>query len=286
MDPFTAGTTVAGAIHVAGQVKDTLLTARKEAVGINAYIKTGSLIDVGKLARVEPICLVDADVINLEYTPIIMQSLQSIFSGYYLQAISLTGNVGGISIASKLAPLNPNRDKSKEQGVINELTAQILIQDNENEKNYLKERIAKISGGIATIRVGGITPSEVEEKIARIDDSVCAVRSAKDGVVAGGGIALLSAYGNLSLDDVTSTSIQAPFLKIISNAGCKVSEATCADYPMGYDVKEYKEVNMFDAGIIDTVKGVKNALANAASASNNLLRTNFVMPFKRTENGK
>lgn len=209
-------------------------------------------------------------------------------SDYTGKENTFLGTCDRIEIKEKdsVITLNPDRDKSKEQGVINELTAQILIQDNENEKNYLKERIAKISGGIATIRVGGITPSEVEEKIARIDDSVCAVRSAKDGVAAGGGIALLSAYGNLNLDDVTSTSIQAPFLKIISNAGCKVSEATCADYPIGYDVKEYKEVNMFDAGIIDTVKGVKNALANAASASNNLLRTNFVMPFKRTNDGK
>lgn len=199
---------------------------------------------------------------------------------------ALMGTCANIVIGEKdsVVTLNPDRDKSKEQGVINELTAQILIQDNENEKNYLKERIAKISGGIATIRVGGITPSEVEEKIARVDDSVCAVRSAKDGVVAGGGIALLSANTELDLDNVTSEAIEAPLMKILSNAGINYFDG--AEYPNGYDVKEYKEVNMFEAGIIDTVKGVKNALSNAASASNNLLRTNFVMPFKRTENGK
>lgn len=182
--------------------------------------------------------------------------------------------------------LNPNRDKSKEQGVIGELTAQIKTHTNEHEKNYLKERIAKISGGISTIRVGGVTSSEVEERIARVDDSVCAVRSAKDGVVAGGGVALITAYTIGKLDNVTDLSIKAPFFKILENAGVKVNESKPLDYPMGYDVKEYKEVNMFDAGIIDTLKGVKSALKNAASASNNLLRTNFVMPFKRTNDGK
>ena len=210
-------------------------------------------------------------------------------SDYAGKEKSLMGTCDRIVIGEKdsVITLNPKRDKSKEQGVINEITAQILIQSNENEKNYLKERIAKISGGISTIRVGGVTPSEVEEKIARVDDSVCAVRSAKDGVVAGGGMALYNAILDLKLDLVSATSISSPLNKILSNAGidkAKFSLKGSAKYPQGYDVKEYKEVNMFDAGIIDTVKGVKNALINAASASNNLLRTNFVMPFKRQSN--
>lgn len=110
MDPFTAGTTVAGAIQLANQVRNTILTTRDNIDHASKYIKTNSLIDIGKLARVEPICVIDADVANLEYTTDVLQSLQSIFAGYYLQAIALTGNVGSISIAQKLAPLNPNRD--------------------------------------------------------------------------------------------------------------------------------------------------------------------------------
>lgn len=206
-------------------------------------------------------------------------------SDYAGKEKSFMGTCDRIVIGEKdsVITLNPNRDKSKEQGVINEITAQILIQSNENEKNYLKERIAKISGGIATIRVGGVTPSEVEEKIARVDDAVSAVRSAKDGVVAGGGVALFSANTKLDLDSVTDKAIDAPVMKILSNAGQSYFEGN--DYPIGYDVKEYKYVNMFDAGIIDTVKGIKTALQSSASASNNLLRTNFVMPFKRTTNG-
>lgn len=109
MDPITVGTT-AGAIQLANQVKNTLMTTRDNIDHASKYIKTNSLIDIGKLARVEPICVIDADVVNLEYTTDILQSLQSIFAGYYLQAIALTSNVGNVSVASKLAPLNPNRD--------------------------------------------------------------------------------------------------------------------------------------------------------------------------------
>lgn len=231
-------------------------------------------------------------------------------SDYAGKEKSYMGTCDRIVIGEKDAviTLNPNRDKSKEKGVISDLTAQIKTHTNENEKNYLKERIAKISGGISTIRVGGVTPSEVEEKIARVDDSVSAVRSAKDGVVAGGGMALLSASFKCCHDEVSYQSLKAPFLKILSNANFKMetkpyerdfidiifglnkNKETCVVkslpvYPMGYDVKEYKEVNMFDAGIIDTLRGVKSALKNSASASNNLLRTNFVMPFKRTNDG-
>ena len=143
--------------------------------------------------------------------------------------------------------------------------------------------MAKINGGIATILIGGYTPSEVEERIARYDDAVSAVKSAKEGVVAGGGVALASACFVLEgLDNVTVKSILAPMNKILSNANAVYS---FVEYPKGYDVKEYKEVNMFEVGIVDTLKGIKTALINASSASNNLLRCNYVMPYKRTQNG-
>ncbi len=102
MDPMTAAT---GAITIANQIyknRDSISSAAKS-------VTKSSLIDISKMARVEPICLVDADVVNLEYIVDIMQSLQSMFSGYYLQAIALTGNVGNINVSKILEPLNPNR---------------------------------------------------------------------------------------------------------------------------------------------------------------------------------
>ncbi len=195
------------------------------------------------------------------------------------------GNCDRIEIGKKDSVITPSKtlDKEKCQGKIKDLTAQIKLQTNEGERNYLRERIAKISGGISTIMVGGITPSEVEEKLARVDDAICAVRASKDGgVVAGGGTTLLSAYDTLQIDEVTKESIVAPFLKILSNAGINsFNPKKIKEYPIGYDVKDYKEVNMFDAGIMDTAKGIKNALINAVSASNNLLRTNNVVTLKR-----
>jgi chaperonin GroEL len=132
-----------------------------------------------------------------------------------------------------------------------------------------------------------------------VDDAICAVRASKDGgVVAGGGTALYYAMKTLSLDIVTRLSLNAPIKKILSNAGMTIIDSdqlhieainknsqNCtfkdACYPTGYDVKDYKIVNMFDSGILDTAKGVKNALINAASASNNLIRTNNAITLKR-----
>lgn len=110
MDPFTATTTVAGAIHLAGQIRDTAFSVHDNVSDVAKYIHTGSLVDISKMARVEPICIIDADVLNVEYITDVVQSMQSIFAGYYLQAIALTGNIGNVSIAQRLAPLNPNRE--------------------------------------------------------------------------------------------------------------------------------------------------------------------------------
>jgi len=172
-------------------------------------------------------------------------------------------------------------DESALKGKIADLTSQINLQDNEGEKNYLRERISKIAGGISTVMVGGVTSSEVEEKVARVDDAIHAVRASKDGgVVAGGGTALFYANSTLDLDMVTYKSLDAPIVKILSNASSD-GIFVGTEYPNGYDVKEYTHTNMFEAGILDTAKGIKNALINSVSASNNLLRTNNVVTLKR-----
>lgn len=197
------------------------------------------------------------------------------------------GECERIEIGKKESVITPSKtlDKEKCDGKIKDLTAQIKLQTNEGEKNYLRERIAKISGGISTIMVGGVTPSEVEEKVARVDDAICAVRASKDGgVVPGGGITLMSASLFLEIADECKNPIKAPFLKIMANAGINSYEMDTEFLlikDMGYDVKDYKVVNMFEAGILDTAKGIKNALINAVSASNNLLRTNNAITLKR-----
>lgn len=179
--------------------------------------------------------------------------------------------------------ITPTKNKYIQEivdGKINEIKEVIKTTKSQVEEKYLRERISKLVGGVSVIKVGSIIESELQEKIDRVDDAVCAVRSAKEeGVLAGGGVALLSAYSNLNLDDITSISIQYPFKKIISNAGLELVEI--ADYPNGYDVKEFKHVNMFDSGIVDSTKAIKHALINAIAASNTLLLTDSVLTNKR-----
>ena len=223
-------------------------------------------------------------------------------SDYKGKELSYVGNCTHIEIKEKdtVLTLDKNLKNSRVKGRIDELLEQIKNNTNIHDISYLKQRIAKINGGISTVMVGGYTTSEIEERIARYDDAIGAVNSARDGVVAGGGVALMNASRLLyKIDNVTKKSIIAPFNKILSNANTQVfidenhdkSEYSLTgriikhvkfpDYPIGYDVKEYKEVDMFESGIIDTLKGIKTALLNSASASNNLLRCNFVLPYKR-----
>jgi chaperonin GroEL len=145
----------------------------------------------------------------------------------------------------------------------------------------LRERISKLVGGVSVIKVGSIIESELKEKIARVDDSVSAVRSAKEeGVLAGGGVALLGA-SKLNIGEICKTVCKTPFNKLMENAGLKAIEYVIGEYPNGYDVKEYKTTNMFEAGIVDSTKAIKHALINAVSASNTMLMTNAVLTNKR-----
>ncbi len=109
MEAITAATGVAGVLHIASQVKSSLKNAHDAAKTGASYFKNGSLIDIAQVARVEPIMIVDADVMHVDFMPDLAQSMHAIFSGYYLQAVNLLGNIGGVSVASKLAPLNPSR---------------------------------------------------------------------------------------------------------------------------------------------------------------------------------
>ena len=183
--------------------------------------------------------------------------------------------------------ITPTKNKYIQEivdGKINEIKEVIKTTKSQVEEKYLRERIAKLVGGVSVIKVGSIIESELGEKIDRIDDAVCAVRSAKEeGVLAGGGVALYNALLKINvLDEVTKTSLLAPFNKIILNANASLKiDGKLFFYPLGYDVKEYKEVNMFDAGIVDSTKAIKHALINAVAASNTLLMTDNILTNKR-----
>jgi len=111
--------TVSGAIELASRVSNDLKAASKSSAAASKFLNNHSLVDVASVARVEPITMVDADVINVDCLSDLMQSLHSSFSGYYLQAVAMMGTIGEISVGQRLAPLNPNRSLGFEEMYLN-----------------------------------------------------------------------------------------------------------------------------------------------------------------------
>ena len=172
---------------------------------------------------------------------------------------------------------------------VNQIKAQIETTTSDYDKEKLQERLAKLAGGVAVLYVGAASEIEMKEKKDRVDDALAATRAAvEEGIVAGGGVALVRAKGVLSKlkgdnnDELTgiqiiSRAVEAPIRTIVANAGgegsvvvAKVSEGT-KDF--GYDAKNEKYVDMLKAGIIDPKKVTRIALENAASVAGMILTT-------------
>lgn len=177
------------------------------------------------------------------------------------------------------------------QSRIEELQKQIENSKQELDDTVLKERISKLVGGVAVIYVGGNSDVEVSEKKDRIDDALHATRAAvEEGIVAGGGTALLSflneprsrSYNRLNKDqkrgyNVLLKAIQVPLMQIAYNSGLDgrkvVRKVSSLGYPMGYNAKNNSYENMIHSGIIDPVKVTRVALESAVSVASLLLTT-------------
>ncbi len=175
-----------------------------------------------------------------------------------------------------------------------QIRRQIEDVSSDYDKEKLQERLAKLSGGVAVLRVGGSTEVEVKERKDRVDDALHATRAAvEEGIIAGGGTALLYATKALKglegeNDDQTvgieiiRRALQAPIRQIATNAGDegsvivgKLLEQKDTDY--GWDAQKGEFVNMVKAGIIDPVKVVRIALQDAASVSSLLITTEAII---------
>ncbi|MEP9377713.1 chaperonin GroEL [Aquabacter sp. CN5-332] len=183
-----------------------------------------------------------------------------------------------------------NGDKADIDARVAQIKAQIEETTSDYDREKLQERLAKLAGGVAVIRVGGSTEVEVKEKKDRVDDALHATRAAvEEGVLPGGGVALLRSIRVLAdvkvanADQKTGVeivrkAIQAPARQIAQNAGDdgsvvvgKVLEKS--DYSFGYDAQTGTYVDMVKAGIIDPAKVVRTALQDAASVSSLLITT-------------
>ncbi|WP_404319768.1 chaperonin GroEL [Malaciobacter canalis] len=174
------------------------------------------------------------------------------------------------------------------QSRVGQIKNEIANTTSDYDKEKLQERLAKLSGGVAVIKVGAATETEMKEKKDRVDDALSATRAAvEEGIVIGGGAALIKAAAKVSLQlegdeqigaDIVLRAISAPLKQIATNAGFDagvvVNEVKKSDSDnYGFDAATGKYVDMFEAGIVDPAKVERVAMQNAVSVASLLLTT-------------
>jgi chaperonin GroEL len=185
------------------------------------------------------------------------------------------------------------------QGRISLIKNQIDSTSSDYDREKLQERLAKLAGGVAVIKVGAATEVEMKEKKARVEDALHATRAAaEEGIVAGGGVTLvraISVLDDLKLDshdeqvgvNVVRRALEAPLRSISENAGAEggiiVEKVKDGEGAFGYNAATGEYVDMLEAGIIDPAKVTRSALQNAASVAGLLLTTECLITEKEEE---
>jgi chaperonin GroEL len=176
---------------------------------------------------------------------------------------------------------------------INEIKAQIEKTTSDYDKEKLQERLAKLSGGVAVLKIGAATEIEMKEKKARVEDALHATRAAvEEGIVPGGGVAFLRVAGgldNIKFDNhdqkigigIVRKAIESPLRQIVENAGIEgsvvVNEVKNGKDDYGFNALTEKYENLIKAGVIDPTKVTRVALENAASVASMLITTEAVI---------
>jgi len=192
-------------------------------------------------------------------------------------------------------------EKKAIDGRIAQIKKQIEETDSDYDREKLQERLAKLAGGVAVIKVGAATESEMKEKKARVEDALHATKSAvEEGIVPGGGVALLrasKALDNLKLEgdqkigvQIVKKAIEEPAKLIAQNAGYDgsiiINKLKEEKQNVGFNAAKGEWVDMFKAGIIDPTKVVRTALQNAASIASLLITTETLVAEKPEEEKK
>ena len=213
--------------------------------------------------------------------------------GIKLESVTLAmlGRAKKVVIEKEKTTIIDGAGKKKEiEARVNQIKAQIEETTSDYDREKLQERLAKLAGGVAVIRVGGATEIEVKEKKDRVEDALNATRAAvEEGIVPGGGVALLrakKAVGKLSNDNadvqaginIVLKAIEMPLRQIAENSGVegsivvnKILENKSETY--GFDAQNEEYVDMIDKGIVDPAKVVRTALQDAASVAGLLVTT-------------
>ena len=204
--------------------------------------------------------------------------------------VDMLGRAERVAIDKDNTTIVNGAGKSEEiQARVGQIKAQIEVTTSDYDKETLQERLAKLAGGVAVLYVGAPSEVEMKEKKDRVDDALHATRAAvEEGIVAGGGVALLRARNVLhkikteNSDEVTGIQIvyravEAPLRTIVENAGGEgsvvIAKVLESRNSFGYNAKTEKYVDMFRAGIIDPKKVTRVALENAASVAGMILTT-------------
>ncbi|WP_299162288.1 chaperonin GroEL [uncultured Tenacibaculum sp.] len=212
--------------------------------------------------------------------------------GYLLENADLTmlGTAETITVdKDNTTIVNGNGNFDSIKARISEIKTQVETTTSDYDREKLQERLAKLAGGVAVLYVGAASEVEMKEKKDRVDDALHATRAAvEEGIVAGGGVALVRAKKVLeslateNLDETTGVqivnkAIEAPLRTIVENAGGEgsvvINKVLEGKKDFGYDAKSEAYVDMLDAGIIDPKKVTRVALENAASVSGMILTT-------------
>jgi chaperonin GroEL len=195
------------------------------------------------------------------------------------------------------------KDSDESNDIVSERIAQLWdahkLASSKVDKEFILSRIASLSGGVGVIYVGGNTDLEQKELYDRVDDAVCAVRSAlEEGILPGGGVALYKEAVKLELTEdstaakILSEALKTPLFQIWENAGEDIDNewmltddllrGDLSSYSYGYDVKAEKWGDMYELGVIDPLKVTKSALQNAVSVAVTILSTNAIVTMART----
>jgi chaperonin GroEL len=179
------------------------------------------------------------------------------------------------------------------KGRINQIKAEIETTDSDFDREKLQERLAKLSGGVAVVKVGAATETEMKEKKHRVEDALQATRAAlEEGIVPGGGVALLQAGANINTDDIEDEdertgariilrALEEPLRQIAENAGLEgsvvVADVRKAKKGYGLNAATGEIVDLVADGVIDPAMVTRSALQNAASIGKNILTTEAIV---------
>ncbi|MET3730281.1 chaperonin GroEL [Fictibacillus halophilus] len=217
-----------------------------------------------------------------------------------------TANITQLGTASKVVVTKENTtivegagDSSKIAARVNQIKAQLEETTSEFDKEKLQERLAKLAGGVAVIKVGAATETELKERKLRIEDALNSTRAAvEEGIVSGGGTALVNVLKAIAQveatgDELTGVklvlrALEEPVRQIAHNAGLEgsvvVERLKNEEIGIGFNAAAGEWVNMFESGIVDPTKVTRSALQNAASVSAMFLTTEAVIADKPEEN--